>query len=315
MISNYLKIVVLGAVLLLLVGCKSEKLIEPVDIGMTYEEAFDKDTELTEVQIPEDKLEEAIETSVPEVELSVYDQLDLVYDFESKDSVRILKISPDKYLVSYMEIYYHNTNYPYSIYDFKNKTRKDIQLESFYGMMIDDIFIEGSNIRLYSDGSNVVNGFKDFPSSILFDMETGLEVGREAVYWELGRSFEVRQVGYSMNETMLDSITEEDGEVEFHFGETKNTVMAGGDFCPQITVASHSIGTVTICISELVYSVQQFDQLVESELIESYNISDFEDGYGNKLTTIALKVKDVSTYTGYFVGGNEGFLNMVIKFE
>jgi hypothetical protein len=91
--------------------------------------------------------------------------------------------------------------------------------------------------------------------------------------------------------------------------------MAGGDFCPQITVASHSIGTVTICISELVYSVQQFDQLVESELIESYNISDFEDGYGNKLTTIALKVKDVSTYTGYFVGGNEGFLNMVIKFE
>ena len=161
----------------------------------------------------------------------------------------ISHINGDKYLVSYFEEDIPLINPMFFIYD--DYYEESIEVEHLNDY-IEEIVSDGKDIILRSKGRNIFNGFKKFPVDFLLDCENG-ELIPEEVYKSLLSYEEKTVLGNWFNETKLNKIEMNENIAFFDFGISENSILAGGDFCPNVIIKPVKEGLLSVSIENLKY--------------------------------------------------------------
>ncbi|WP_353095477.1 hypothetical protein [Tissierella praeacuta] len=150
--------------------------------------------------------------------------------------VEIQKINDEYYLGSYYN-YPRDpmTNLYYSIIDLDGNTIKPIEkLE--YTDYIDEVYadIENMSIRFIYNGVNIINGYRQYPYDMVYDIKTG-EYRRENEYTKIDMYSKVT-LGNGINIIGLNSVCTNNKEIKFDFIEVEGTILAGGNLHPTINI-------------------------------------------------------------------------------
>jgi hypothetical protein len=244
-------------------------------------------------------------------DLSIYETLDDVYDFQNKEEVLIRKINEEKLLVGYQEKFAYQMNPMFYIFDVKTEASQPIdgQLE-----FIDEIRIESNTIDFFSKGTNIINGFKKFPNITKVAIDTGISEST-MVYSRLGSDYKPYLMGNFMNETKLEALNIVEEKIIFDFGVSENTILAGGDHCPNIEVMSEKNSILSVDIENLFLNEEEIKALAKEKFINDIKISSYIDGRGISHKVIKFYIDDYTEYTCSFETGNDGIRDLVVIFK
>lgn len=242
---------------------------------------------------------------------SIYEKLQEVYDLQRMDEVLIRKINEEKFLVGFQEQFGYQMNPIFHIYDLEadNSIPIDGQLE-----YIDEIRIENNQIEFFSKGTNVINGFKRFPNITTVDIETGL-TDNNNIYSRLGSDYKPFFMGNSFNETKLEDLEIVEEKIMFDFAVSENSILAGGDHCPNIEVISENDKTVSVDIENLILDEEKIMKQNDETFIKDIEISSYIDGRDINHSVINFTIGGYSKYTCSFETGNDGIRDLIITFK
>ena len=91
--------------------------------------------------------------------------------------------------------------------------------------------------------------------------------------------------------------------------------MAGGNHCPNLSIISNNKNSILIDVENLIYEKAQLIGLNKSNLIEQINDSTYLDGSNNSHSTFNFILNSVNEYTCDFITGEDGVMDLVVKFK
>ena len=234
-----------------------------------------------------------------------------VINLEDMEEIYIRNIDNTYYLVGYQEEDCNYNNLIYIIVNVENRKIREVEREM---LLITDIRVEDEKLYFYNEGNNIINGFKDFPSKILVDLETG-ECKKENIYNSLKYMYSINHLGSYHNETKLVDIKFTDNSIKYHFGATKDSILAGGMFCPNIKIISFRENALTVDIEGLVIVEGQVENLVNASFINQVVVSENIDAFGKRHNITTFILENVSDYTCEFEQNDEGYMDLIIMFK
>jgi hypothetical protein len=242
---------------------------------------------------------------------SIYEKFQEVYDLQRMDEVLIRKINEEKFLVGFQEQFGYRMNPIFHIYDLEadNSIPIDGQLE-----YIDEIRIENNQIEFFSKGTNIINGFKKFPNITTVDIETGLTDSNN-IYSRLGSDYKPFFMGNFLNETKLDVLEIVEEKIMFDFSVSENSILAGGDHCPNIEVISENENTVSVDIENLILAEDEIMKQKDETFIKAIEISSYFDGRDIHHSVIDFTIEGYSEYSCSFETGNDGIRDLIVTFK
>lgn len=238
---------------------------------------------------------------------SLNDRLDL----ESREEVHIYRIEKKEYLVGYLDDIGYMVNPNYYIYN--DETGQFIQVHGQIDY-IKEVWVEDGEINLYSEGDNVINGFRKFPSISKVNIKDG-SIKNEQVYFPIGYDNRQHYMGNYLNETKLNGIIANENSIRYDFALSENTIIAGGQFCPNISINSSSQNKININIQGLVYDEEIFKGIRDADWIQNAIKKDYIDVNRIKNSTIQYTVEGFSEYSCQLIEGEDGVFDLVICFS
>lgn len=259
-------------------------------------------------EIPE--VSEVSESTVLEDD-SIYVKFDEVYDLQSKEEVHIRKINEDKFLLGFQDQFGYQMNPTFNIYDVitDRSIAVDGQLE-----FIDEIRIENNQVEFFSKGTNIINGFKKFPNITEVDIETGL-TKNENIYSRLGSDYKPYYLGNFMNETKLQALKIKGKKIIFDFSVSENSILAGGDHCPNIEVISENENYLSVDVENLILKEEDINTIARENFIKNIEVNSYKDGRDIKHSVLEFNVEDFTEYTCGFETGDDGIKDLIISFK
>jgi hypothetical protein len=242
---------------------------------------------------------------------SNYEKLINEYDLENKEEVYIRRINEEKFLVGFQEQFSYQMNPIFYIYDVKidESIVIDGQLE-----YIDEIRVEQDYIEFFSKGTNIINGFKKFPNITSVDIETGL-TNNENIYSHLGSDYRPFYLGNFLNETKLESLKISKEKIIFNFSVSENSILAGGDHCPNIEVISENNNALSVDIENLVISDEEIISLNYEDHIKDIQVTSYVDGRGINHKVLNFQIEGYNEYSCSFETGEDGIRDLIIAFK
>lgn len=215
--------------------------------------------------------------------------------------VRLEKLNENYYLAAYqISPIYPLTNLNYALVGFQENSCRTINLDTVD--YISDVSYGNGVISFHCQGDNIINGFREFPHNINYDIQKG-EISREQLYYSLEAGSQVR-LGNGINKVGFRDITESDKEITFNFKEIEGTMFAGGCFCPDIKAGAmfdkedkpvFYLDFQNLFISK--ETEKMIMDLSKKEYISSVEIKNYEDLMREYHTVVYFHFKDVSEYT------------------
>lgn len=242
---------------------------------------------------------------------SVIETVSQSVNLNEMEEVYIRNISDGYYLIGYKEADDNFTNFHYWILN--NHDNKMTEVKGVFNY-VTDIKVHEGQLYLVSEGANIINGFREFPSQLLVDLETG-ELTKENLYYSIGNSYIERRMGNYLNETKLMDVETSEDSIIYHFGSTNKTIIAGGMFCPNISTSSTKEDTLIVDIENLVIENEQIKQLSNLSFIKEIEIREYEDSLKRRHLVQTIHLDSKLEYTCEFIDSNEGFMDLVIKFR
>lgn len=242
---------------------------------------------------------------------SIYEKLQEVYNLQSMDEVHIRKINEEKFLVGFQEQFGYQMNPMFNIYDLK--TEKSIPIEGQLEY-IDEIRIENNQIEFFSKGTNVINGFKRFPNITTVDIETGL-TDNNNIYSRLGSDYKPFFMGNFLNETKLDVLEVVEEKIMFDFAVSENSILAGGDHCPNLEVISENKNVLSVDIENLILEEDEIMKQKDETFIKAIEVSSYTDGRDIQHSVIDFTIEGYSEYSCSFETGNDGIKDLIVTFK
>ncbi|MBN2898448.1 MAG: hypothetical protein JXO44_06720 [Clostridia bacterium] len=244
-----------------------------------------------------------------EEESSIADMM-VLYDLEDKASFTIKQYSDSSYLVACFEEDGVSMNPYYYLYN--AQTHQSVGIEQHIEL-IDRVDVIDGRIRLHTEGKNILNGFRDFPCDFSVDESTGL-TGHLSIFEPLSNR-QIYTLGNYLNQTRLEGIQETDHTIRFGFGATEETILAGGMFCPNITVQGVDEDTISVTIENLVYDKDNLQNGLTNDLISNISVDNVTWTDDLTKTHFLIDLVDVSRYTCDFVEDEDGFYELELIFE
>lgn len=234
--------------------------------------------------------------------------------------------------VYYLASYYNYPRYPmtslfYSMVNIENETVDPILVLS-PDDYIEDVYIDIDNmtVRFVYGGRNIINGFKEYPFDIIYNVKDKTYLV-ENEYTKIDRYPEIT-LGNSMNIVGLKSIKGNEEEIRFKFTEVEGTILAGGNFCPNITIGRVADkGYITGEEPPKLYidfentlltkgSKEQILALEKLDYITNAEIREYLDAKEANHVVVYLTVKDVEEYKGQFtIAEDDAFLEFRLLFN
>lgn len=121
-------------------------------------------------------------------------------------------------------------------------------------------------------------------------------------------------MGNFFNETKLQGIDVEESSIIFDFGVSENSILAGGQFCPNLSILSNSENSIVIDIKNLVFE-EEIVELMKSNLVNEFKSKKYDNANGKNHSVFNIKLSDVNEYTCELVSGEDGVEDLVIKFK
>lgn len=225
--------------------------------------------------------------------------------------IQIQKVSDRYYLGSYYS--YPRlplTNLYYSMIDLDEETIKPIE-ELKHDDYIEEVYVdaENMNVRFVYNGINIMNGFRQYPYDLVYEIETG-EYKKENDYTKID-SYSKTAVGNGINIMGLKSIDEKDKEIIFSFKEVEGTILAGGAFCPKITIgrvlgskgyiSAEDLVKLYIDFENTVLDKESKDQIIALQNIKyitNVEIREYLDAYEGNHVVVYLTLDGIDEYKG-----------------
>lgn len=249
--------------------------------------------------------------SINEGNQSIYIRLNQAYDLENKEEVHIRRINDEKLLVGFQEQFAYQMNPIFYIYDIN--TNESIAIDGTIEY-IDEIRIENNMIEFFSKGTNIINGFKRFPNITIVDIETGKSKNK-SIYSRLGSDFKPNFLGNFLNETKLENLKIVEGRITFDFAISENSILAGGDHCPNIEVISENKNLLSVDIENLILMEDEIMKKKDETFIKAIEISTYIDGRGINHSVIHFRIQGYTEYTCRFETGNDGIRDLLIEMK
>lgn len=242
---------------------------------------------------------------------SLFKELNEIYALERMDEILLRKITEEQYLVGFQEKFDYQMNPTFHIYDYQKKESKPIDGQLEY---IDEIRIENSTIDFFSKGTNIMNGFRVFPNISTVDLETG-HVNNQSVYSRIGSNFKPFYMGNFMNETNLKDLIIAKSGIIFDFSVSENSLLAGGNHCPNISVISKSENNITIDVENLIIEEAVRNTFGENAFIDEINVSSYIDGRNINHKVLSFELEVFNEYTCNFEMGSDGIMDLIVSYK
>lgn len=219
--------------------------------------------------------------------------------------VKMDRISERYYLISYMiSPLYSLINYHYALVDLEKGSCEPINLDTID--YISEVTYTGDIITFHCEGNNVVNGFRDFPHVLKYDIEKR-ELITEYPYKSLKRGEYEILLGNGINKVGLSNVIENNKTIKFDFTDVKDTIHAGGWFCPRIRTGLKldfkDTKTYYVDFEALVLSREaekQIEDLEKLDYIEDVRIRSYKDVHEISHVAVYFRFKDVAEYACSF---------------
>lgn len=241
----------------------------------------------------------------------IYEKFEKAYDLHQMEEVLIRRINEKKFLIGFQEQFEYQMNPMFHIYDLETET--SIPVEGFLEY-IDEIRIEDNQIEFFSKGTNIINGFKRFPNITTVDIETGL-TNNENIYSRLGSEYKPFYLGNFLNETKLASLDMNKEKIVFDFSVSENSILAGGDHCPNIKVVSENNSSLSIDVENLVLKPNDIIQQNYATFIKNIEIDSYLDGRNINHSVINFTIEGYSEYSCSFETGKDGIRDLIVTFK
>lgn len=248
-------------------------------------------------------------TSDVEVEPVAYDEPIEVWDmfsFEDCEASEVLKFE-NITLVGFSVIKRRNENHVYTAYDDLSKTYFSIPSME---QIIESVDVENGQFVFKGNGQNGITPFKDFKENYYFSLITNELTTQKAPM----KAHECVEVGNGVNAVLLKEVTANNGMITFDFGPHENTILAGGQFAPDINIECINDHEVIIDIDNAY--IEEDNLLSDNnkavvELLNYFNLS-----VGDlKRVSIALTLEEKFTLGEFlFVTGEDGFSDLAIRY-
>lgn len=211
------------------------------------------------------------------------------------------------------------TNLNYALVGFQENSCRTINLDTTD--YISDITYENGIISFHCEGNNIINAFRVFPHKINYDIEKNT-TSVEQLYYSLNSGSQVR-LGNGINKAGFGEITEKEKEITFSFEVTKETVLAGGYFCPAIkagVIFDREDKPLFYLDFENVFLSDETEKnimnLAHKEYISNIEIKELKDIADQHHTVIYFEFRDLSFYTCSFKPeGETGFQSLVLSLK
>ncbi|HKL42240.1 MAG TPA: hypothetical protein VJ962_06655 [Clostridia bacterium] len=249
--------------------------------------------------------------TINEENQSIYERLNKAYDLENKEEVYIRRINDEKFLVGYQEQFAYQMNPMFHIFDINQD--QSIPIEGQFDF-IDEIRVDQDFIEFFSKGSNIINGFKKFPNMTRVDIETGLAQNNN-IYSRLGSDYKPFYMGNFLNETKLEKLGIGEEKIVFDFAVSENSILAGGDHCPNIQVISENNSVLSVDVENLVLSEEDLLTFKSKAFIEGLQLTSYTDGRGIKHQVINFQIESYDEYSCSFETGRDGIRDLTISFR
>jgi hypothetical protein len=318
-----LKIVlIIGLICSLAIGCSSGEIKTLKEQKASLEEKLEALEEQNmrpaswykseEFSIALKLLDEFFETNSTQLGIAKTDTLQLV---------KFDKISDRYFLAAYIIApIYPVTNSFYALVDMDKESCIQINLETID--YIKEITYDKDSITFYCDGQNVVNGFRDFPHNIKYDIAKN-KISKEYLYYSFQHTSWVdTQLGNGINEVGLDKITENNKSILFSFKPTDSTLLAGGGFCPRISTgvkldSNQQDRVLYVSFESLVLSKEAEKQIMGLKALDymlDISIREYKDLQDIPHVAVYFKFKDMKEYSCSFKeNSSNGFMDFELK--
>ena len=271
---------------------------------------IEKQSVKTEKNLQEIETNEKMEDR-PTKDSSIYKIFDDLYALADKDEVIIRKIDDRSFLIGFQEKFAYQMNQMFYIYNLETESSMPIDFQLDY---IDEIRIEEGKIEFYSRGTNIINGFKKFPNISYVNMKTG-SINNQSIYSRLGSNYKPFYMGNFLNETKLNDLVVNNNTLRLDFSVSENSILAGGDHCPNISVISEDKNSILIDIENLVINKDLINTMNNDKFVKNISVSSYSDGRNINQVILVFEIDGFNEYTCDFKTGNDGLKDLIISFQ
>lgn len=222
--------------------------------------------------------------------------------------VYIKTISEYCYLVGYNEVDIEKINMEYMIY---NKLQNSfVEIEPLH-QFISDIQVVNGKINFYLDGRNSVNGFRDFPSVAIVEVDTG-KISMKQNRYDVNDGYKML-VGNDLNESKITNVIIDENTLEIDFDTTNNSFLVGGEHYPNVLVQSQQRNEIVIEIENCLYNEEIIEIVNSTKSFDNFEIS-INNNENFKRTSIEVKLKNAEGYSFENIGDEDLVGNLKIYF-
>lgn len=240
-----------------------------------------------------------------------------VPDSDTLQAVRFDKISERYCLITYMiSPASLILNRRYALIDFEKDSCMLINPDT--ADFISDVTYDESTVTFYCDGRNVVNGFRDFSHSFKYNIAKN-EFTKEYSYNTLPYGEVETRLGNSVSKIGLAQVAENDRKLVFDFSQIEGTVLAGGNFCPEIRLGRKMTDTETrtvyVDFKALVLSGEaekQLKELEKKDYISAVRIRNYKDVHDDPHCVVYFELDGIDQYSCRFEEDENGLMDFVL---
>jgi len=251
---------------------------------------------------------------------NAWNEKTMVNEYSEIQIINLERLNENYFLAAYQTSpVYPLTNMNYALVGFQENSCRTLNLDTMD--YISDVSYENGIISFHCEGNNIINAFRVFPHKINYDIKKNT-FSVEQLYYSLDSGSQVK-LGNSINKAVFGEITEKEKEMTFSFEVTKETVLAGGYFCPAIKAGvtfDKEDKPLFYLDFENVFLSKDAEEtimnLANKEYISNIEIKELKDIADQHHTVIYFKFRNVSFYTCSFKPeGDTGFQSLVLSLK